>query len=704
MASFSRRSLLGAAAAAAWCRGGALATPASFDVWSVDAGAVKVTRGLWPGSAFLPPGVHFENLRLRMPDGVHLNAILYMPEAVRRGMRVGTQLCAEPYRREPNGWVAHELAGQALDGFCGMFLDVRGSGGSEGVGYDEYTVEEYDDLVHVIDWLSRQPWSNGAVGMYGTSYSAFNSVWAAANYKPPALKAIFVRGGTDDRYTDDIHSPGGTLMMVDNSWALNMICDNASPGAPDFDPRSKASLDRWNTPPWLSVFLDNQLDGPHYRRGSLAPDQYGLLTTPTFLAGGYLDMYQNFVPRIMRNSPAYTQGILGPWHHRMDWPGPVLDWPRLQARWFGHFLNGAETGATADPRVTYYMPRWRRQVFRDPGPIPGEWRRAESWPNSVFAPGKKLYLVAGAGVPGALAELPPGPAAQAELAYVPDTGGFSESIGPSGYEGFYGIDAREDDAWGLSFDTPPLREPMEILGFVRANLFASASAPRANWIVRVNDVAPDGTSTIVTYGFLNGTHRHGHVTPSDIVPGEMMELGFDLFCTGYCFERGHRIRVVVTNAYFPVIWPSPLPLTTRLHTGGAAASFIAFPVLEARHATASHLPVLGQALTTAERQDAMTAYRAERDYVTGRTDVRWTMGGDKIGCMVARGDPAHAVLSTEMQVQYQALDGRRVETRTRGTLASDATSFHMKISVALAENGRELRSREWTKTAKRQFV
>ncbi len=71
------------------------------------------------------------------------------------------------------------------------------------------------------------------------------------------------------------------------------------------------------------------------------------------------------------------------------------------------------------------------------------------------------------------------PAASAlKLRYHPATGGFANSIGPSSYEGYYGLDAREDDAWGLCFDTPPLTEPLEILGFVKAHLFAAASAPQ----------------------------------------------------------------------------------------------------------------------------------------------------------------------------------------------------------------------------------
>lgn len=699
----------------------ALAAPAApFEIWSRDDAEVKVSRGPWPRPDPETPGIHFENLRLRMPDGVHLNLLAFLPDKVRSGAKVGTQLAADPYRNEPNGDLAHEMIGQALDGFASLYLDVRGSGGSEGVPSDEYAPDEYDDLVRVVEWIARQPWSNGAVGMYGTSYSAFNSIWMAARYKPEPLKAIFVRGGTDDRYTDDIHSPGGIQMMVDNSWALGMITDNASPGAPDYELHDKAAMDRWNTPPWLDIFLHNQRDGPHYRRGSLAPDQYGLLTTPTYLAGGYLDMYQNFVPRIMKHAPGITHGILGPWHHGMTWPGPVLDWRKMQSRWFDHFLHGADNGVIQEPRVAYYMPSWRRQGFRDAGAIPGEWRFANAWPETVFEPGRKLFLRPSHGLDeatalradpapgqgGDLADQAPG-ASALKLRYHPATGGFANSIGPSSYEGYYGIDAREDDAWGLCFDTPPLTEPLEILGFVKAHLFAAATAPQANWIVRVNDLAPDGTSYVVTYGFLNGSHRHSHVNLESLPPGQMVELDFELFCTGYRFSPGHRIRIVVTNAYFPVVWPSPYPMVTTLFTGGDHASFLALPVLEPTPSLPGSLPVLADHIGVLGQPppDAMSAYSVTRDLVTGVVSATWQMGADRIGCEVSESDPAHAALTIRTSDQFHPLHGRRlVESQTEGSLRSTADSFKMDLTCTLTENGKVVRSRRWVSEVKRDLV
>jgi putative CocE/NonD family hydrolase len=457
------------------------------------------------------------------------------------------------------------------------------------------------------------------------------------------------------------------------------------------------------------------LDGPHYWRGSLAPDRYGMLTTPTYLAGGYLDMYQNFVPRIMRNAPALTHGILGPWHHSMTWPGAVLNWRRMQSRWFDYFLHGSKNGVDREPRVTFYMPSWRRQAFRDKGAIPGEWRFARSWPDTVFQPGKKLFLqprnaaVSADPAPaqgGALAELPGG-ASALRLRYVASRGGTSESIGPDSYEGFYGIDSREDDVWALCFDTPALREPVEILGFVKAHLHVTSTAPQANWIVRVNDLAPDGTSYIVTYGFLNGTHRHSHVRPEALVPGEAVELDFDLFCTGYRFDVGHRIRVAVTNAYFPVVWPSPYPMVTTLFTGGDRASFVALPVLAPQPWLHGELPVLSESAREGmERaEDQMAAFELTRDIAHGGARVRFQMGPSEIGCEVSDTDPATASLTVKTSEKNVPLgSAREIESRTEGALRSTVDEFRMDVTCTLLENGRVVRTRQWRKAVKRQFV
>jgi putative CocE/NonD family hydrolase len=703
----------------------AIAAPARAPLWAHDAAGLRVSPGLWATAGRLPPGVHFESLRLEMPDGVRIAALLYLPDPARR-RSVPAAMHVVPYRQEPSGIAAgmntynSTMGYLAAHGYAEIYVDVRGTGGSEGVPTDEYTVEEHADTVRIIDWLSKQRWSNGAVGMYGTSYSAFNSVQIASEYHPPALKAIFALCGTDDRYTDDIHHPGGIMLMVDNSWVLGMVTSNATPAAPDFELNSKAALDRWNTPPWLQVYLHHQLDGPHWRRGSLARD-YSRLKTPTFLGGGYLDIYQNFVPRIMRYSPAVSMGIMGPWHHSMTWPGPVLDWAALRVRWFDHWLKGIDTGMLREPRVSFYLPEWRRQRFRDDGPIPGDWRFLDAFPDTVYAPTDRLYLRPSPELPrdvalgqdpapgrgGTLGEMA-GPASALKLRYHPGRGGTNDSFGPDPSEGYYGVDARDENVYGLCFDTPPLKQPLEMLGFAHAHLYVSATAPLANWIVQLFDVAPDGTSYFVSRGYLNGSHRRSHVSPEPLVPNEMVAIDVHLNCSGYRFSPGHVIRTVVTNAEFPVVWPSPYPMTTTLYTGGDQASFIALPVLPALKYREGHLPILADAVTPGETWrsgDGVKAYTLTRDLISGETVAYYEMGDDKLWCRVKDDDPARASMTQVSSVVHTPEGAaRRIETQARSSLTSTADSFTMDIECTLLENDRVVRVRRWQDTVRREWV
>jgi len=686
------------------------------ETWARDAGEVRVSPGPWPPPPDVPPGVHFESLRLRMPDGVHLAALLYLPQDVPQGAKIPAVLTVTPYREEPRPGATIRMSSMARNGYASLFLDVRGTGGSEGVPADEYAPQEHVDTAHVIDWLSKQPWANGNVGMHGGSYSAINALWVASAIKPPALKAIFVIAASDDRYTDDIHNPGGTMLMLDNSWALGMLTSNATPGGPDYAVASKASLERWDSPPWLLTFLRNQLDGPYWRQGSLAPD-YGRLTTPTFMAGGYLDIYQNIVPRVMKHSPAVTKGVLGPWHHSMRWPGPVVDWEAMRIRWFDHWLKGQDTGMLREPRVSFYMPRWRRQSFRQAGPIPGDWRHFDQWPDTVFAPATRLFFRPSDAKPlrkalamdpapgqgGDLAEMAPDGSAL-NLRYAPGRGG-SQSFGPTNSEGFFGIDQRDEDAFGLTFDTAALRQPIELLGFAKARLFVSATAPVANWIVQLCDVAPDGTSYLVTRGYLNATHRRFHTHPEPLEPGEVYEITVELMCTGYRFSPGHKLRIVVSNADFPVVWPSPHAMTTTLYTGGDRPSHIDLPVLKSRRYREGALPMLGDQAPAAAVQDSVTSYKVSRDYASGASTASLTSGDVEIVCQVNESDPAEASLRLNAVQKFRPLDpSRRVETRATGVLRSTADKFIVDMKVSLVENDKVLRERDWQFETPRQLV
>ena len=162
----------------------------------------------------------------------------------------------------------------------------------------------------------------------------------------------------------------------------------------------------------------------------------------------------------------------------------------------------------------------------------------------------------------------------AQLAYVP-TAGANASM----WWGELTPDQRPADAFSLVFDTEPLLEPLQILGFPSVELSGAVDAPLAHFFGRLCDVAPDGATTLVTGGGINGAQRDSDEEPASLEPGRRYDLSFQLHFTSWVFPAGHRIRLSVSNAMFPMIWPTPYPMTLTLAIGQGAATRLTLPVL-----------------------------------------------------------------------------------------------------------------------------
>ena len=172
------------------------------------------------------------NVRIPMPDGVTLAADLFRPDAP-GSFRSSSSTCRTA-RTTRRGRGTSGTATSPSAATSAVRIDVRGTGDSEGVALDEYCPQEQLDGVAAIAWLAEQPWSTGAVGMFGTSYGGFNSLQVAM-HRPPALKAICPMYFTDNRYTDDCHYKGGTLQMLYDvgTYGLSMVGRNMLPPRPD---------------------------------------------------------------------------------------------------------------------------------------------------------------------------------------------------------------------------------------------------------------------------------------------------------------------------------------------------------------------------------------------------------------------------------------------------------------------------------------
>ena len=166
--------------------------------------------------------------RVAMEDGVRLAISRFEPDGAGPWPVI---IEALPYRKDDlTASYRSEYRRFADEGrYVVVRVDVRGTGSSEGIATDEYPVQEQRDLVRLIAWCASQPWSTGKVGMYGTSYSGFNSLQVAIE-RPPELGAICAIYATDDRYTDDVHYAGGVLRAIDLvDYVHYMVAMNALP-------------------------------------------------------------------------------------------------------------------------------------------------------------------------------------------------------------------------------------------------------------------------------------------------------------------------------------------------------------------------------------------------------------------------------------------------------------------------------------------
>ncbi len=653
------------------------------------------------------PLVRLVRTTIPMPDGVQLAATLYMPAKLKAGKRLPALLEYLPYRKDDDmatGDYGHHVY-FAQHGYVGVRVDIRGFGNSGGTPTDrEYSAQEQADGEQIIAWLSRQPWCNGKVGMLGISWGAFNSIQMAMRH-PPALKAILAVEGTEKLFTEDVHYMDGILHVDEFEVAMDLV--QGISGAPDF-PLDEATLaKRMDSPPWSLDYFRHQRDGAFWRSPVRELES---IRIPCFLIAGLQDGYRNSVVRMLEQVRAPVHALVGPWNH--DFPnssmyGPRIEWRDQAVRWFDHWLKGVDNGVERDPRVVFYQ-----QHSHPPGAqaqdIPGEWR-ADTWPPRDVQ-GITWYL----GGARALSTTPFAPATDT-LRYVPSAGaqaGFwwGELLG----------DQRPADAYSLVYESPLLTEPLAMMGQPRVRLLVSASAPLANWFVRLQDVAPDGTVTAITGAGQSGAQRASLEHPEPLVPGREYQLQFELYLSSWTWEAGHRIRVSVSNAQWPMLWPTPYPMTTTLRLGGAAGSSLTLPVIPTRgeapppFAPPEAIPQPPGFGTPGGDYAWPGTWSISRDENSGRSTVKWrgttattfpwgrSDHSEQIIYHVDDAHPESADAEGEAET-IQTLSDRVLRYRGQLHLKSDANFLHYSYTRELLLDGNVIRTRTWNEDIPRDL-
>ncbi|MCO5100926.1 MAG: CocE/NonD family hydrolase [Burkholderiaceae bacterium] len=453
-------------------------------------------------------------------------------------------------------------------GYVHVHGDPRGIGRSGGQ-YEHFGEQEQQDGYDLIEWIARQPWCNGQVGMLGMSYFAVNQLLVATQ-RPPSLKAIFVHDGYSDMYRQLAYHGGiFNFGFYQHIWRLfptsttqpisrrllsedeyearleNIRGDRDLRGYPYL---YKLTINPENNPLMLDLLM-HPFDGEFYRERSAYPD-FDKIQIPVFIVSrwsawaihlpGAIDAFYNLdVPRKMVVTETSWEGGFGrPWHENHD----------LVLRWYDHWLKGNDTGVMDEPPVRYFVKGMNR------------WDQADTWPPKGVS--YQPYYLHEAGVLSDQAQIPHERPSRFFNEPWQAPGQMSESV---------------------KFTSAPVSTALEIAGPVALHFWASLSSDDANWFVQLRDVAPDGTAKIVTKGWLKASHReldaerstaerpyHPHVRRLETKPGETYGYQIDLRDTAHVFLPGHRMQILIKGQDSPwedfAIWYHVNNMTRTEHT------------------------------------------------------------------------------------------------------------------------------------------
>jgi predicted acyl esterase len=653
-----------------------------------------------------------EDVFVSMPDGIRLAATLYLPGA---GGPWPALLEALPYRKDDlTAGYRPEYERLAEEfGYVVCRLDIRGTGSSEGLATDEYTDQEHSDIEQVVAWLASQTWSNGAVGMYGTSWSGFNSLQVAMR-RPPALKAICSIFASDDRYADDVHYFGGALKQLDLAdWPLYILLENMLPPVPSIYGDGWREL--WERrvtegEPWALRWLEEQTYGPYWKHGSLRED-YGAIDAATMLVTGWADGYTNIALRGMAGLRCPKRLLAGPWAHaavETSSPGPNIDLVPEMVRWWDRWLKGTDNGVDREPPITVFVrratpPAAELRAYR------GEWRFETGWPNDRCS---ELEL----GFAGAMNIRGDGPD---QIEIRGDVGWTAWISCAGGLPWGQPVDQRPDEAFSLVYDWAPLTDELEILGHPKLRVNVRSSARVAYLSAKLCDVHPDGTSQLVTRGLLNLTHRDSREAPEPLEVDQSYDVAFELEVTSWVFEKGHRVRLDLAGADWPNAWSPPLAGTLTIDRVGSA---ITLPTVEGppsvtqrpslpppRHEPKHHETSRGEEGEAvrwsiehdliARESRAVTSYGGVGDADEHRPKTEERYEG-VVG--VSADDPGRAwVEARASNILY--FPEATVSGEVHWRIESDAETYHVSIELDTAEDGEPRWSRAWQRSIPRNL-
>jgi len=662
-----------------------------------------------------------------MPDGCRLAARIWLPENAERQL-VPAILEYIPYRKNDGTALRDSLYHPyfAGHGYAAVRVDMRGSGDSESEPYgvlpDEYVQQELDDAVSVIAWLAEQSWCNGAVGMMGKSWGGFNSLQVAA-LRPPALKAIITVCSADDRYADDVHYKGGCVLSTDMlGWSTTMLAWNARP--PDPAVLGESWRERWlerleQTPLLVKEWLSHQHRDAYWKHGSICED-FSAVQCAVYAVGGWADPYSNAIPRMLSGLSCPRKGLIGPWAHEYPQralPGPQIGFAQECLRWWDYWLKGTENEIMKEPLLRVWMPGSvapkTHHEFR-----PGRWVAEMKWPPENSE--SQTWYLNHDGLD------------QHELDQTVETESpllfpISQAVGlnagvwfPMGAAGEFPGDQRSADSESLCFTSEVMEEGMEILGNPEVTVSLSCDKANALLAARLCDVAPDGSSLLVSWGLLNLTHRNGHENPEALISREKFSATVQFNACAHALSPGHRWRISLSSAYFPHAWPSPELTEMKIFPGNQTFLSLPFrtPLPEDAQLAEFFEPEFSQPLATKELRTSSRKRTIEHEVIadsftlTHKVDngrYRFLEDGletEDLSCdslFLKEGDP----LSLQVCCERTAGIGRgdwQTRVEASGTMSATSDNFHVTSKLEVFEGEQRIFFRNWDFQVPRNLV
>jgi putative CocE/NonD family hydrolase len=500
-----------------------------------------------------------------LKDGRRLAARLWLPKTANENP-VPAILEYHPYRFQDGSSVidSYNHPWFAANGYASVRVDIHGTGDSNGVMVDEYTVDELADGLEVLRWIARQPWCSGNIAMMGISWGGFNSLQIAA-LRPPELKAIACVAFSDDRYADDVHYMGGCLLTQNFGWSMAMTAFNSRPPDPLVSGPNWRSIWRQRLSdhqPFIAIWLKHSHRDDYWKRGSVC-ENYEDIHIPIYALSGWVDPYSNSVSRILAGASVPCRGIVGPWAHQYPHiasPGPRIGFLQDLLRWWNRWLKYPDDHHGSDKEYVLWVQEGAPPLLDD-NTAHGYWISLDRDP-AGFTEQREFSLAKGRLLEKEDTFFGKDPI----IICTPNTVGTMSGIWcPTGHAEDMPGDQQTDDAQSVVFDSSKLTEDITICGAPEIKFEFTCDQPRAFLCARLCEVDSNGASTRISYGLLNLSHSQGHERSAPLKPGRRYEARLRLNDAAHTFAPGHKIRLSLSTTYWPLVWPSAKSATVKIY-------------------------------------------------------------------------------------------------------------------------------------------